>query len=124
MTCPTPEVVNEKLGSTADDVHGGPMSDDSMSCVYLRSAFPVVNVYVKTDDDRENFDGGRTFLVGDATVTEVPGFYDSAFTLSHPEDPKSSTELQVLHGQVSVSITALATVDQEKALAAHMLDTL
>src|SRR4051812_12984008 len=82
MTCPTPEVVNDKLGSTVDDVHGGPLGDDSLSCVYLQSALPVINVYVQTDDDRENFDYGRTFLVGDATVTDLPGYYDSAFTLS------------------------------------------
>jgi hypothetical protein len=124
MTCPTTDVVNDKLGSTVDDVHGGPLSDDSMSCVYLLKALPVVNVYVKTDDDRENFDYGRTFLIGDATVTDLPGFYDSAFTLSHPDDPKSSVELQVLDGQMSISITALATVDQEKALATHMFDTM
>jgi len=126
MPCPTPETINEKLGSSVDDVREAPMDDDTLSCVYVEGDFgmPSVNVYVRSDDDRENFDLGRTFMTGDAIVTDIPGFYDSAFTLSSPDDPQAASELQVLHGTVSVSITALATLDQKKALASHILDSM
>jgi hypothetical protein len=101
------------------------MNDDTLSCVYVEGDFgkPTVNVYLNSDDDRENFDLGRTFMTGGATVTDIPGFYDSAFTLSSRDDPEAATELQVLHGTVSVSITAVASLDQEKALASHILDS-
>jgi hypothetical protein len=126
MPCPTTETINEKLGSSVNDVREAPMNDDTLSCVYVAGDFgmPTVNVYIKSDDDRENFDLGRTFMVGDATVTDIPGFYDSAFTLSSPDDPVAATELQVLEGTVSVSITALAKLDQQKALASHILDSI
>jgi hypothetical protein len=125
MPCPTPQTVNEKLGSSVDDVREAPMNDDTLSCVYVEGDFgkPTVNLYLNSDDDRENFDLGRTFMTGSAVVTDIPGFYDSAFTLSSRDNPKAATELQVLHGSVSVSITAVATVDQEKALASHVLDS-
>ena len=102
------------------------MNDDELSCVYVEGVFgkPTVNLFVKSDDDRENFDLGRKVLTFGATVTDIPGFYDSAFTLSSPDDPKAATELLVLRGTVSVSITASATVEQEKALASHILDSM
>ena len=126
MPCPTPTIINENLGSSIDDVREAPMNDDELSCVYVEGVFgkPTVNLFVKSDDDRENFDLGRKVLTFGATVTDIPGFYDSAFTLSSPDDPKAATELLVLRGTVSVSITASATVEQEKALASHILDSM
>lgn len=126
MPCVAPATVNEKLGSQVDDVREAPMNDDTLSCVYVEGDFgkPTVNVYVNSDDDRENFDLGRTFMTGGAVVTDIPGFYDSAFTLSSKDNPKAALELQVLRGTVSVSITAVATLDQQKALASHILDSL
>jgi hypothetical protein len=125
MPCPTPETINEKLGTSVNDIREAPASEETLSCVYVQGDFgmPTVNVYIKSDDDRENFDLGRTFMIGDLIVTDVPGFYDSAFTLRNPGDPEAAADLQVLNGTVSVSITARATLDQKKALASHILDS-
>lgn len=123
MTCLTPQVVNDKLGSKVDDVHEYPTSDDTLSCVYLAGEFaaPTVDVYLHNVTDREDFDSNRTFMTGGATVTEVPGFYDGAFTLTDP-GKDTATELWVLKGNLEICITARATVEQEKALATAILD--
>lgn len=123
MTCLTPQVVNEKLGSNVDDVHEYPTSDDTLSCVYLAGEFgaPTVDVYIHNVTDREDFDSNRTFMTGGATVTEVPEFYDGAFTLSDP-GKDNATELWVLKGGIEISITARATLEHQKALATAILD--
>ena len=123
IPCPTIDTVNQLLGTSVDDLHGGATRDDELSCVYLTRMFPNVTVYVTSDEDREVFELGRKVGTFGGVVTDVPDFYDSAFTLTGSM-LLAGTELQVLSGTVSVDITASATLDQEKALASLILDSL
>ena len=120
MSCPTVETVNQLLGTSVEEVQGGATNDDELSCVYLKRLFPTVTVYVNSDEDPEVFELGRKVGTFGAVVTDIPDFYDSAFTLTGTK-LLAGAELQVLHGTVSVDITASATLDQEKALASHIL---
>jgi len=123
MSCPTVDTINQLLGTSVDELQGGATNDDELSCMYLKSMFPIVTVYVSSDEDPEVFELGRRVGTFGGVVTDIPDFYDSAFTLTGSM-LLAGTELQVLHGTVSVDITASATLDQEKALARLILDSL
>jgi hypothetical protein len=120
--CPASSVVGSALGMVLGDVRATPLPESGVVCEYdgmrtAAGAMTGVSLSLGRGVDASRFASVRASYEGQALLlTDVPGVGDEAFTVSMPAPGLIVNQLIVRRGDLLVTLSAQATLEQEIVL--------